>query len=147
MNACMFIRFCSGLFMLIVSVFLTGCLESSFELAAESRLPKWLDVPDGLSRSELKVTMDYYSTFGGGEYVFKFYKKDNFFKSQKVTVDISRVKKIPLKDAPQGPKDYPKYYAVTINGVVDIFEHKKMESVFYMSDDPAVWKELGAEQK
>ena len=60
----------------ILIVSLTGCLEASFELAPESRLPRWLDAPEGVSRSDLRVTMDYYSTFSGGEYVFKFYDKN-----------------------------------------------------------------------
>ena len=42
---------------------LLGCdsfPESSFELASESRLPKWFTSPPGLSRPEVTVTMDYY---------------------------------------------------------------------------------------
>jgi hypothetical protein len=41
--------------------------------------------------------------------------------------------------------DYPAYAAITVNGVTDIIEHRRMESIFYVTDDPAVWKELPAE--
>src|SRR5258708_39781305 len=46
-----------------MSLSLIGCgffPESSFELARESRLPKWFTLPSGLSRSDVTVTMDYY---------------------------------------------------------------------------------------
>ena len=35
----------------------------------------------------------------------------------------------------------------TVNGITDIIEFRKMEPVFYMTDDPAVWKELGVEPR
>jgi hypothetical protein len=66
------IRFYLKLVVVItIAASLAGCLESSFELAPESRLPKWLEAPDGVPRSDLRVTMDYYSTFSGGEFVFR----------------------------------------------------------------------------
>jgi hypothetical protein len=43
--------------------------------------------------------------------------------------------------------DYPQYFAVTVDGITDIVEHKKMEPIFYMTDDPAIWKELGVMQR
>jgi hypothetical protein len=53
-----------------------------------------------------------------------------------------------LKHPPQGfPAGYPAYEVVTVNGVTDIIEHRKPEPIFYVTDDPAVWKELGVTQK
>lgn len=34
--------------------------ESAFELVNESRLPKWFNLPPGLARSDVSVTMKYY---------------------------------------------------------------------------------------
>jgi hypothetical protein len=34
--------------------------ESSFDLAPDSRLPKWFAIPNGLSRSDITVQMNYY---------------------------------------------------------------------------------------
>lgn len=141
------IRFCLNLVLLIAAISLAGCLESSFELAPESRLPKWLEAPAGVPRSDLRVTMDYYSTFSGGEYVFKFYDKNKFLKIKKLTVDISMAPDLKIKGVPQGPMDYPQYFAVTVDGITDIVEHKKMEPIFYMNDDPAIWKELRVMQR
>jgi hypothetical protein len=134
----------------ILIVSLTGCLEASFELSPQSRIPRWLDVPEGVSRSDLRVTMDYYSTFSGGEYVFKFYDKSKFLKLQKIkltTEEQPAIRTQELRNPPAGfPKSYPAYNVVTVNGITDIVERRKMEPVFYMTDDPAVWKELGVEQ-
>ncbi len=34
--------------------------ESTFELASESRLPKWIVLPPELTRADVSVTMSYY---------------------------------------------------------------------------------------
>lgn len=48
-----------------------------------------------------------------------------------------------LKNPPQGfPSGYPSYEVITVNGITDIIEHRKMEPFFYVTDDPAVWNEL-----
>lgn len=136
--------------MAIFPVFLTGCLEASFELAPESRLPKWVDVPVGAKKSDVVVTMDYYSTLSGGKYVFKAYDRKNHKTLQKVSLTTENhptVRTRELDNPPEGfPKSYPAYNVVTVNGVTDIIERRKMEPVFYMTDDPVVWKELGVQQ-
>lgn len=131
-------------FVITIVAGMSGCLESSFVLAPESRLPKWFEVPSGMTRSELKVTLDYYST---GESVFKLYKKGSFFALKKVT-EIPRSPHLNyLKNPPAGfPKGYPIYKVITVNGITDIIEHRKMEPIFYVTDDPNIWRELGVEQ-
>ncbi len=48
-----------------------------------------------------------------------------------------------LKNLPKGfDHGYPSYEVITVNGITEIIEHRKMEPVFYVTDDPAVWKEL-----
>jgi hypothetical protein len=57
-------------------------------------------------------------------------------------------KPLKLKHPPQDfPPGYPAYEIITVNGIADIVEHRKMEPIFYMTDDPAIWKELGVMQK
>ena len=135
--------------LLIVSI--VGCLEASFELAPESRLPKWFDIPEGLDRSDLNVTMDYYSTFSGGEYVIKLYDRNKILNIKKISVSIEDQPTVTTKELtspPSGfPKGYPAYNVVTVDGITDIIERRKMEPIFYMTDDTAVWQELGAKQE
>lgn len=146
MKKLMSIRFWLSLVLSVVTIGLSGCLEASFDLAPESRLPKWLEVPEGVPRSDLRVTMDYYSTFSGGEFIFKYYDKNRFFKVKKIalTTDVQpSIRTVELKNPPAGfPKGYPAYNVVTVNGITDIIERRKMEPIFYMTDDPAVWAEL-----
>jgi len=64
-----------------------------------------------------------------------------------------RLKKIFGKQTPQGSLQlkhpppgfdpgYPAYEVITVNGITDIVEFRKMEPIFYVTDDPAVRKEL-----
>jgi len=138
-------------FILIAMMFsLAGCLESTFQLSDESRLPKWFVVPEGKDRRDFTVRMELYSTFSGGQAVFKLYNKNNFLYIQKYTVTSSEqpdMQSRQLKSPPKGfPKGYPRYKVITINNITDIIELRKMEPLFYMTDDPQIWQELGVKQ-
>ena len=78
------------------------------------------------------------------KYIFKLKKKGEFFSLAKIVV-YDRQRKILESDSrPLGfYKGYPAYEAITVKGVVDIVEYRAMEPVFYMTDDPEIWKELG----
>lgn len=127
---------------------MNGCVESSFNLAKDSRLPKWFEMPKGLSRSEVSVTMDYYIMPGGRKATFKLYKIDDYFSLKTITGEQAGLYPIELKNSQTGyPNGYPSYEVITVDGVTDIVEHRKMEPIFYMVDDPAIWKELGVKKQ
>jgi hypothetical protein len=113
--------------------------ESTFELAGESRLPKWIVLPPGLTRADVSITMSYYNKPWGWDTTFVL--KDA--KGQVLTKVYGQDKHPP----PGFPPGYPGYEIITVNGITDIIEHRKMEPIFYVTDDPAVWKELGVTQK
>jgi hypothetical protein len=121
--------------------------ESTFELASESRLPKWITLPPGLTRSDVSITMDLYDNLWGSN--VKFILQDR--KKQILTKVYGRVKDtgpIQLKHPQQGfPPDYPEYNIINVNGITEIVEYRKPEPIFYITDDPAVWKELGVGYK
>jgi hypothetical protein len=121
--------------------------ESTFELASESRLPKWITIPSGHTRADVSITMSYYSKLWGWSVVFTL--KDA--KGQALTKVYGTEKgrgPLYLKHPPPGfSLGYPAYGVITVNGITDIIEHKKMEPIFFVTDDPAVWKELGVTQK
>ena len=82
--------------------------------------------------------MNYYTRSAGGEAVFECSPG-----SGKITAPLKGA--LTLKSAPAGfPPGYPAYEVITVNGITDIVEHRKMEPYFFMTDDPAVWKELTA---
>lgn len=128
------------LYFCLIIVSLAGCAESSFELALESRLPKWFDTPKGKLRTNFKITMDYYTKPSGRTAKIKMI--DESGKTlQKVKGTLLGGRPIELKSSLEGlSKEYPSYEIITVNGIADIVEHRKMEPIFYMSDAPAVWK-------
>jgi len=44
---------------------ITGCVESSFTLANESRLPSCIALPPGLTRKDVSVTLNLYAPLRG----------------------------------------------------------------------------------
>jgi hypothetical protein len=123
----------------------TGCEyfpESSFQLANESRLPKWFNLPLGLTRADVSVTMNYYSTPGIGVATFILQDKKNRTLG-KIYATQKRGGPFDSNGFPVSPADYyPCFEVITANGITEIVEHKKMEPIFYITDDPAVWKAL-----
>src|SRR5580698_3347405 len=77
---------------------MTGCLESSFDLASESRLPRGMVIPPGLTRTDVSVTVDFYTLPHTS-----FTMRDKHGK--KLTTVIGKTKGNPLylKSTPQGP--------------------------------------------
>ena len=117
--------------------------ESSFELAPSSRLPRWIALPPGLSRNQISVTLDYYVSPIGRTATFRLYDSH---KQQRLKFSgyPRGGHPVTLKNPPLGfPPGYPKYEVITINGLPDVVEHRAMEPLFYMTDDPAVVQELG----
>jgi hypothetical protein len=121
-----------------------GCAEGSFELASGSRLPKWFDLPQGMARNGATVTMD--------TYLFPIERSVFTLKSTNgVTISVVTAHRVggydqpkQLRNPPPGyPEGYPSYEVLTSGGKIDIVEFRRMEPVFYTSDDASVWKELG----
>ena len=68
-------------------------------------------------------------------------------KIAKVTGKLKGTSPNQLKNPDPGyPTGYPSYEIITVDGVTDIIEHRKGEPIFYLTDDPNVWKELGVAQ-
>jgi|ERR1700733_1142153 hypothetical protein len=112
---------------------LVSCLESSFELAPDSRIPNWFHLPKGIPRSAVSVTMDDYIDSSGRWARF----------TLKITggIALATVDGTMRGDQPQGPNG--NLEVVTVNGITDIVEHRMTGPVFYMTDDPDIWKALG----
>jgi len=129
---------------------ISGCLESSFTIANESRLPRGMAIPPGLTRADVSVTLDYI-----GISQAKFTVRDKTGKKLTTVYGKTKGNPIYLKTTPQGPDPRsPCYQLVVINGVTEIMENRpyrehedmvqngKIVALFYVIDDPAVRKEL-----
>jgi hypothetical protein len=127
--------------LIILSSATIGCEyfpESTFELANESRLPRWFNLPPGLNRSDVSVTLNYYSVPWGNDTIFILHDGKGHVLG-KIGGNANNREPLHLKSSPTG---YPLFEVITANGITEIIEHKKMEPIFYITDDPAVWKEL-----
>jgi hypothetical protein len=121
--------------------------ESTFELASESRLPKWITLPQGLTRADVSITMSYYVKPWGRSATFILEDTKGQIRT-KVNGKTRGLGPNHLNHPPPGfPPGYPAYEVITVNGLTEIIEHRKPEATFYITDDPAVWKELGVTQK
>ena len=117
--------------------------ESSFQLASSSRLPRWTTLPRGLSRAEVTMTMSYYVSPFGRTATFVLYDTAKH-RLSKVTATLRSDGPVVLnKGQPGPPPGYPAYEVITVGGKIDVVEHWQMEPIFYMTDDPAVWRALG----
>jgi hypothetical protein len=130
---------------LLVIVFLTikGCKlfpEATFNLANDSRLPKWVTLPPELTRANVSLTMNYYVVpWRTAQFILRD-KNGQIMKKENGKMRCRAP--FQLKNPPQGySPDYPAYEAITVNGVTEIIEHRKMEPIFYVTDDAAVWKQ------
>jgi len=126
-------------FVLIVALFisflpLVGCLESIFNLANDSRLPRWVTLPPGVARADVSITLSYYTSLGGDD--AKVTLRD---RGGKTLAEIKGKMKCHSSFA-----SYPVYEVVVANGITEVIEHKKMEPEFYITDDTAVKKMLFA---
>jgi hypothetical protein len=134
----------SLLFAMHLAVAACGILpESQFLLSDASRLPKWFALDAGFSRSQFTVEMTYYISPLGGTATFVMKQRDG-------TV-ISKAKGKVRGDHPVylGPsttdpqRQYPSYEVVTVNGISEAIEHRGMEPIFYIADDPVILNKLG----
>ena len=133
-----------GFLSTISDVAMTGCQyfpESTFKLASESRPPKWIALPPGSSRADVSITMRYYVKPWGSSATFVLEDtKGEILK--KVDAKVKCKEPFQLKNPPRGfASGYPSYEAITVDDTTEIIEHRKMEPIFYITDDTAVWKQ------
>jgi hypothetical protein len=126
---------------------ITGCIESTFNLASESRLPRGMATPSGFTRDDVSVTLDFY-TPGPAEFTLR---DKNGRKLATVTGEV-KGDPIYLKTPPDPLT--PAYEIVVINGVTEILEcipyrdnanmvqNGRIVALFKVVDDPALKKEL-----
>ena len=125
-----------------------GCAESDFDLAPASRLPKWFTLPPGISRSDVSVKMTYYISLFADQRRANFVLRDSRGrKLAEVEGEQRGARPFTLTPAPPtGPFQYPGYEIVTVNGIIEVIEHRRFEGLFYITDDPKVRAKLGVAQ-
>jgi len=90
-----------------------------------------------LTRSDVSITMSYF-TWPSAGFVLQNAKGQTL---EKVDGKV-KCSDFQMRNPPQGfPPGYPRYTEIVVNGTSEMIEHRKMEPMFYITDDPAVRKE------
>jgi peptidoglycan hydrolase-like protein with peptidoglycan-binding domain len=127
--------------LLLLCAPLPGCSESSFQLAPESRLPRWFAVPSGLTRNQLSVTLSY--DFGGGSATVRLHNGQvGVLAKVNAKVRDSEPQSLTGKE-PDGSAKYPLYEVLTAGGISEVIEHRTESAIFYVNDEPSVRTALG----
>jgi hypothetical protein len=129
---------------------MSGCIESTFNLASESRLPQGIAIPPGLTRADVSVTLDYI-----GISQAKFTMRDKHGKKLTTVNGKTKGNPIDLKTITQEPNPGDLgYQLVVIKGVTEVIENRpyrehenmvengRIVALFYVIDDPAIREEL-----
>jgi hypothetical protein len=123
-----------------------GCAESEFKLASESRLPKWFALPADVQRTDVEVTLAYYGPLVGSHRTATLTLRTRQGKTLDRVVATLRGQEPqtlePYSGAGRIP--YPSYEVLTANGITEVIEHRRMEPVFFINEDPEVRRRLGA---
>jgi hypothetical protein len=119
-----------------------------FDLAPDSRLPRWFALPKGLTRAEVTVHETKYLDHS----VFRLYDTTQPSLWDSRGRELAQVRaaskgaiSMTKKQNAQGGYDgdpYPLYEALTVNGITEVLEYKRMEPGFYVSDDPEIRAKL-----
>lgn len=122
-----------------------GCSESQFLLDPGSRLPRWFTLPAGFQRNDVVVNLSYYAPLVGSARTATVTLRSRQGSTLSKVVATLRGRE-PLTLEPHagtGAIPYPSYEVLTANGVSDVVEHRRLEPIFYMTDDAGVWRKLG----
>ena len=124
-----------------VLLFQYGCPylpESTFELSAQSRSPKWMKLPPGVSRSQVSISMSYYNLpWDWFHSRALFILRDS--KSHVMRKVTGKACGNDFEPASTGQTpSYPSFSAIAVDGETELIEHKAMEPMFYVTDDAVV---------
>ena len=117
-----------------------GCVESQFDLAPDSRLPKWFSALEPSSRSNYTLSLQFWTN---GDAVFTLADKRGLT-LQRVTAPSCwhpATRWTPNGDGSFTPAPYPHYVIVVANEVVDVVEARAMQPTFWMSENETIIRE------
>lgn len=126
-----------------------GCMESSFTLTPESRLPNWFSPPAGYTRDALTVKSYYYTPlFPVDNAVFELIDRND-----KILVTATgkvcwhpETKKKRNKYGGLDPDSYPHYVYVRVNGTLEVIEHIKGPTFRIIDDQKLIREALASHE-
>jgi hypothetical protein len=123
-----------------------GCPESTFSLAADSRLPRWFALPSGYVRQDVTVRLTYYvPPVPVDDVVMELMNLPNNRMISKLTGKacwhprIDRIQRNSEGGFTQGSE--PRYTIVRAAGIVEVIDHFSKDPIFRITDDPVLVQE------
>ena len=114
----------------ISSCAISGCFDSVWYLAGDSRLPKWFTLPPGLTRKDVSVALEFYVPLIRGDASAKCVLRDKKWK---------KLAEVTVKG--HGNIIAANGITETIGYAGGIIDHGPPQTIFYIDDNPAI-KEL-----
>jgi hypothetical protein len=114
--------------------------ESNFTLSSDSRLPRWFAIPAGYERKDVTVEIYYYSP-PFGKYDFEAVLLGPAPECLQLEHKLGTARWHPESER-KGITTHPGYLIASVDGIEEVMEHRKQEPIFYISDDPALTREL-----
>lgn len=131
------------LFSILSCAPLFGAVEARFTLAPDSRLPKWFSLPAGTDRAGISVHLAYLTPAKDADDAV-LEMRDG--RGQSLASIRGRACWHPVMEAKKNkhggfdPDSYPHYRYIESQGAIEVIEHRRMEPIFRISDDPALRK-------
>jgi hypothetical protein len=126
------------------------CPESTFNLASDSRLPKWFSIPAGYDRSYFAVKISYYTTVPPFKQDFKAVLLGPPPKYEILETKIGTMRWHPSMDKKRNEHGGFNMYAFpmvtidTVGGLDEVVEQRTDTDILYISDDPQLKKALNS---
>jgi hypothetical protein len=139
------IKFRDFFLMLILCLSFSGCnpkcglVDYIFELAPDSRLPRWADF-SGYQRQDVTMKINCCTVPWGGRAEILVYGPAP---DRKILLEKTvKMRWHPLSDKAKFNKypntQFPRYSIININGVDEVFEQRNAVSSLYITDDPNI---------
>jgi hypothetical protein len=129
-------------FLIIVAALLSGCVESTFDLSSDSRLPEWFSLPSGLSRGDVSVKLTYLApSRSSDDAVLELRRKDGVLLS-KVTGQFCwhpAMESMKNKYGGFDPGLQVRFAYIRAGGKIEVVEHTS-GPVFRINEQPALRK-------
>lgn len=105
-------------------------------------MPKWFALPPGQTRSSVTITMDYYTSPSGRTATFTLRDRAGVV----IAKAEGRLRGLqpfqPGTKTTDAPFAYPSYEIIAVGDTLEVIEHRRMEPIFYVTDDPSVRAEI-----
>lgn len=126
-------------------VCLGACAEAKFQLANNSALPRWFELPPGRTRSEVTVRLAYYIPLSGSSRTatLKLVDQDGRVIDDVAATLVGKQPRSLVPDPGSGPIPYPHYEVLVADGKSEVIVHQRPEPVFRIESDPDIRRQLG----